>query len=672
MRMDKQNKRYVDGGSRGLRKGLERRIYVVAFGLLVAFSILGIRLWYLQIVQWYEYVQVAESNRLHPQRLEAPRGMIYGPDTSVVLADNRPSCDLVIVPAECDPDAVDGVCRRLEELVGADGDAIRQQILESKKPTRADNKNAPYRQILVKQDVSKDDLIRVEEFSYCLPGVFAVAQPQRRYLYGKTAGQILGYLGEIGPDEVGQLEGYQGGDMIGRDGLEQMYESTLRGTDGQLVVQVYASDGWPQLRTDRHGQPMLTVDQHGRKLLEEKKFRRDAVSGKSLFVTLDIDLQRHCEELLEGKVGAIVVLNADTGAALTLASSPGYDPSIFVTHGRNRERNEALRGKPNPMLNRCYREVYAPGSVFKILLAAAALEEGVIDANTSFYCPGFFQLEGQKDKKYCWKRVGHGRISVVDALAFSCDVFFYNVGLRLGVDNISKWSQIMGLGAKTGIDLPQEVKGLVPSREWKEAKLRPEHPDEPWVYRWYPGETLNLAIGQGETTTTPLQIAVMMASIVNGGRHVRPYVNRDLGPKVSEPFLREQTLEIIRKGMRKCVDKDPPAPTGTGNAAKIPGMVVIGKTGSAQMVSLDRHKEYEKEEDIPYNLRDHAWFTCGVLDREPRIAVCVLVEHGHHGSSAAAPLAKDTIEYFYSSGAGRPRQPLDTPEINLAQEGPVD
>ena len=642
-------------------EGFERRIHLVAFGLLAALAVLGIRLWDLQIVRWAEYVRMAEDNRLHRQRLEAPRGMIYGPDTSVVLADNRPSCDLVIVPAECTPDAIEGVCQRLEDLISVDGGALRRQIHASK--------NTPYQQIRVKKDASKDDLTRVEEFSYALPGLYTVAQPQRRYLYGKTAGQILGYLGEIGPEELGRMEGYQGGDVIGRDGLEQMYESGLRGTDGNLVVQVYVSDRRPQLRTNLYGQPVLTVDSYGRELHEEKEFRLDPVSGKSISVTLDMDLQRHCEALLEGSVGAIVVLNADTGAALTLASAPGYDPSVFVTHGRNREREEALLAKPNPMLNRCFREVYAPGSVFKVLLASAALETGAIDENTSFSCPGFLQLEGVERKWHCWKRAGHGRVRIVDALAFSCDVFFYNVGLRLGVDNISKWSTMMGLGTKTGIDLPQEATGLIPSKEWKEATLRPKYPNEPWEYRWYPGNTVNLAIGQGEAATTPLQIAVMMAAIVNGGRRVRPFVNQALGPEVSAPFLSEKTLKLVQEGLRKCVDKDPPAPTGTGNAAKIPGMVVIGKTGSAQMVGLDQYKKYEKEADIPYNLRDHAWFACGVLDREPRIAVCVLVEHGLHGSSAAAPLAKNVIEYFYSARAPAGASPPAPPaELNLARE----
>lgn len=628
MRQDGEKKRY---------EGIKRRIRNIAIGVTLALAVLVLRLWQLQIVNWYAYSSQAEENRLHSERLKAPRGIIYGPDESVVLADNRPSCDLVLVPAECRGTSFEEVCNRLGRLIHIDSHALLEKMKEDEKK--------PYRQVLVKKDVSKNELARVEEFSYALPGVFTVVSPQRRYLYGKTAGQILGYLNEIAPEE--QSDQYLSGDVIGRSGLELMYESEMRGADGQLVVNVYVSDRRPQLRTDAFGNAYVEVDSYGRKLEEEPEYRKEPVPGDPIFTTLDIGLQQFCEELLEGQVGGIAVLNADTGAVLALASSPGYDPSIFVTHGRSDQREEALTSKPNPMRNRCFQERYAPGSVFKVMLATAALEEGVIDENTTFYCPGFFQLDGVSRKWHCWKRGGHGTISVKDALAFSCDVFFYNVGLKLGVDRIHKWAGKLGLGEKTGIDLPREVSGLIPSREWREERMKKIYPDRPWEWQWYPGYTVNLAIGQGEACTTPLQNAVMIAAIVNGGRRIRPYVNAAIGPEVSEPFISEKTLRIVQAGMQKCVDKDPPAPTGTGNAAKMPGIAMLGKTGSAQMVSLERHEKYDSEEDIPYKLRDHAWFVAGVLDRQPRLAMCILIEHGHHGSSAAAPLAGEIVRFYY-------------------------
>ncbi|NIA13996.1 MAG: penicillin-binding protein 2 [Nitrospiraceae bacterium] len=632
--------------------GVTARVRFVMIGLVLAMSVLVVRLWDLQVVHWFDYAQMAEYNRLRPERLKAPRGTIYGPDESIVLADNRSACDLVIVPAECRPMEIDAVIEKLDELVGIDEAALRRKIEESK--------SRPYRQVVAKQDVSRNDLMRVEEFAYALPGVFPVARPQRRYVYGDTAGQILGYLGEVGEDELGK---YKLGDLIGRSGLEQVYESAMRGTDGQLVVSVYRTDRRPQLRTDALGRAYVGVDSYGRQL--EQEFRVDPEAGGSIFTTLDIGLQARCEEILEDAraIGAIAVLNADTGAVLTLASTPGYDPSVFVTHGRARDREEALVGKLKPMRSRAYQEAYPPASVFKVMLAVAALEEGVIDENTTHYCPGRFRLDGVNQVWRCWKSSGHGNISVVDALAFSCDVFFYNVGLALGVDRINEWAAKFGLGRPTGIDLPHEVSGLIPSRDWWDQVRRPQYPDEPWEWRWYPGKTVNLAIGQGEATTTPLQNAMMMAAVINGGRRPRPFVNMSLGPELSEDFIGDRTIDLVHRGMRKCVDKDRSPPTGTGKAAKIPGMIILGKTGTAQIVSRKQLIKYGKDENnIPYFLRDHAWFVAGVLDREPRIAVSVLVEHGLHGSSAAAPLAKLVIEYFYAS-----RQPPAA--LQVAQEG---
>jgi penicillin-binding protein 2 len=288
------------------------------------------------------------------------------------------------------------------------------------------------------------------------------------------------------------------------------------------------------------------------------------------------------------------------------------------------------------------------------MMAAAALEEGIIDENTAYYCPGFFQIKGRRVN--CWKHSGHGHIGVVDSLAFSCDVFFYNVGLELGIDRLSAWANKMGLGQETGIDLPGEISGLIPTREWK-AKL---HADEPvWEQNWYPGDTVNVSIGQGSVSATPLQNAVMMACVSNGGWRVRPYLNQERGPKLSERILSDKTLEIVRRGLRKCVEKDDRAPTGTGKEAKIEGMVVLGKTGSAQIMALEEHAQYATEEDIPKAKRDHAWFVAAVLDREPPIALCVLVEHGHHGSSMAAPVARKVILAVYGEE--------DPPAVAVAQ-----
>ncbi|MBI5091556.1 MAG: penicillin-binding protein 2 [Candidatus Hydrogenedentes bacterium] len=568
-------------------EGIERRVLHMGLVLLAAFSLLGVRLWYLQMVNWRDAqgrdaADLVAKYRLRREILKAPRGMIYGRDPSIVLADNQASCDLMLVPADCqNPEEVS---ERLASLVSISADDLLAKIELAKKQRKA------YTQILVKRDISKTEIARVEESLYDLPEVFTMFRPQRRYWYGKTAGQLLGYLSEIGPEELERKsEQYDMGDLIGRDGLEAKYEDDLRGKSGQILVVRYAS-GDPQLRTDELGSPFIYKDTKGRRLVEAEGTGRKPEAGGAIHTTLDIGLQTKAEKLLEGQIGAICVLNADTGEVLALASHPGYDPSAFINRSRARERMDILQDTTlHPMLNRCFQAAYPPGSVFKVLLASAALEEGAITESTTFNCPGHYTLPTGGRSWSCWQHSGHGGVSVVGALTISCDVFFYNVGLKLGVDKINKYGELMGLGRRTGLDLPKEDKGLVPSPEWKKELVARTDPN-PYEQKWYPGDTLNLAIGQGSMSATPLQCTVLMASIINGGRRVRPYINQELGPEVSEPFLSEKTLEIVRRGMRACVEKDD-YPSGTGRMAKIPGLVVLGKTGSAQMVGNEQLKK---------------------------------------------------------------------------------
>lgn len=623
-----EKKRYPD---------FAKRVRLLGVALFVALCILAGRLWQLQIIEGEHYSRQAESNRLRPQVLEAPRGMIYGRDSSIVLADNRAATDLMFISAEAeDPEAV---AERLAELVDIDPEAFLEQVHE--------HRRQPYTQIPVRRDISRTALTRVEEHSYALPGVFTVVRPQRRYLYGSTAGQLLGYLGEIGPEELKEMRPtYKMGDRIGRAGIERYYENRLHGTDGQLLMNVYAS-GAPQVRTDAYGRPYIETDSFGRRLRQETQYSPE--SGESVHLTLDIELQAFAEGLLEGERGAIVVLNADTGEVLAMASQPTYDPGVFVKHGEDEARREALTNPDEPMKNRGYQDTYPPGSIFKIAMAAAALEEGVVDHATQYFCPGHFQINNRGRRWRCWRRSGHGHVRMEEALAHSCDVYFYNIGLELGVDRIHEWMTRFGLGVSTGIDLPREETGLIPSREWKRETRQPHYPNEPWEWNWYDGDTVNLSIGQGAAGTTPLQAAVMTAAFMNGGRRVYPFINQEHGPaRVSEPFLQPETVEAIWEGMFMCVEKED-FPAGTGIRAQVNGLAVGGKTGTSQNVGLHHLEEYgDNVEDIPYHMRHHAWFVAGVPDEDPPIAVSVLVEHGHAGSRAAAPLAREVIDYFYT------------------------
>ncbi len=627
-------------------EGVEARVQFFGVLLMAALAVLCVQFWRLQVLNLSEFARMAEDNRVWQKRLASDRGVIFARNGEV-LADNRACADAVFVPGECPPDRHAEVAEKIEALLGVPADWLTARMAELRR--------APFTQVIIKRDLTKADRVRVEEHQHELPGLATVVHPQRRYLYGETAGQLLGYLGEINQGELDawKTDGYYLGDLVGKDGLERYYEKRLHGQDGYMLVTKYAS-GQPQLRTDKTGQPYIAKRDTRGHLLEVEAPPVAPKAGGALHLTLDLGLQRKCEALLKGEVGSIVVLDADTGAVLSMASSPGYDPGVFVNRGHNAERMELLAGaKPNRMTHRAFREIYPPGSVFKVMLAAAALEEGVIKTSpkTTQFCPGHFTLESGGRRWRCWKRSGHGTVEVVDALAYSCDVFFYNVGLKLGVDKIAKWSHAMGLGERTGIDLPGEIPGLIPDKEWK-AQVFADKPV--WDQKWYPGDTVNLSIGQGSAGTTPLQNAVMMACIVNGGYRVRPYLAEETGPLKSEKLFSDATIETVTAGMLKCVEDGPPAPSGTGNLARIPGMTIIGKTGSAQVMSLAHHEQYKNEEDIPYHMRDHAWFVAGVLDREPRVALCILVEHGHHGSSAAAPYAKDVIEYFYGPRDGEP------------------
>ncbi|MFO7975950.1 MAG: penicillin-binding protein 2, partial [Candidatus Hydrogenedentota bacterium] len=612
-------------------EGAPRRIRAIMVGLVLLYSILAIRLWDLQIIHGNEYADASNENRLHLERLKAPRGIIYGRSKDVVLADTQPACDIMFVPADCKESERERVAERLAQLLAIDADTLLERISQYQKK--------PFTQLPVKQNVSKTELARVEEYSFQLPGVYTTVRPLRRYHYGEVAGQILGYIGEISQEELdARGPAFKMGDLIGRMGIEQMYDPILRGRDGQLCVVVY-NQSEPQLRTDEFGRPVVQTDSLGRRLHQEFEFSRAPVPGKSLTLTIDIGLQAKCEELLGAERGAIVVLAADTGEVLAMASAPRYDPGVFVRTGYSHERRVLLEARPSPMRSRAFQEHYAPGSIFKIATAIGGLEEGVISEHTTFACDGYFYLPGVSRPWRCWryKYGGHGHPDLVDALAYSCDEYFYNVGLKLGIDNINKWAEMLGFGMVTGLDVPPgaEEKGLIPSTEWRKR----QHPNgEPWEQKWYPGETLNCSIGQGQVTVTPLQAAVMMAAVVNGGSRVRPYLNKALGPDLTPLPISEETLETVHRGLRKCVEKTERPSAGTGIEARVPGMVVLGKTGTAQVIKLKKY-ESDNEEDIPYKERDHAWFVAGVPEEDPPIALCVFVEHGLHGSSTAAPLA---------------------------------
>jgi penicillin-binding protein 2 len=633
-------------------EGLDKRLRLFAAALAFGMLVLCFQLWQIQVVSQSYYQDLARENSMGEAVLKSSRGVIYGRGGQL-LADNRACTTIAFVPGECPEDRLKEVAELLEKLIGVPAAEVLVKV-----ENKAGN---PFEQIDIKRDVTKRDRVAVEEHGFALPGVVAVAQPQRRYLYGQVGGQLLGYLSEVNKEELKAWkgQGYAPADLVGRSGIERVYEETLHGTKGKAIITTYAS-GQAELRTDYRGFSYVAGRDSQGHVLGEEHGRTHPIPGNPVYLTLDIGLQAKCESLLAGHVGAAVVLNAGTGAVLALASTPGYDPSVFVTRGHNDERDELLtEEKPKRMRGRAYQDVYPPGSIFKIIMASAALQEKVIGPEETIFCPGKFKINPKGRTFHCHRSRGHGQVNIKEALAYSCDVFFYTVGLRLGIDKISRYSRAAGLGEVTGIDLRGEAAGLVPNETWKKAAF----PDLPiYDQRWFPGETVSLSIGQGSLSTTPLQNAVMMAMAINGGRRVRPYLNEDFQSVTGEAIFSGQVLARVLGGIQYCVEKREGSPPGTGRHAYHPDFTIVGKTGTAQVVSKDVTDKFEEEEDIPYKFRDHAWFVAGVLDREPRIAVSVLVEHGLHGGSVCAPIARDVIEYFYT------KNPAEEAETKLAAE----
>ncbi|MGQ9809242.1 MAG: penicillin-binding protein 2 [Armatimonadota bacterium] len=561
------------------------------------FLVLLGRLWYLQIAQGEALHLASEQNRIRKDRRPAPRGEILD-RRGAVLASTRPKFVVTV-----DPDvfrAEGPEARRLAECLGMSIEEVRARI---KPPAEG------YRRVRVAVDIPRETLNRLMEMRPWLPGVSVDLEELRYYPQGKLAGHLLGYIGPIPERLAAQYKekGYPPDARIGITGLEKTYEEELRGRDGGLVVEVDAMGRRTRLLREEEPSP-----------------------GADLVTTINAAVQRAAEEGLTGKVGSAVALDPRTGEVLALASRPGYDPNLFARGIRVKEWEAIRNDKRLPLLNRAVQSVYAPGSTFKTISALAGLEGGVITQRSAVSCAGAYYL-GRK-RFGCWKR--HGHTDFFDAIAESCDVFFYQMSRRLGVDPIADLARRLGLGERTGIDLPGERKGTVPSTAWKRQAVRRDP-------TWHPGDTLNTAIGQGYLQTSSLQMALVTGAIAMKGKVYRPHLVREIRsggqvkrvtPElVSEVRLNGRNYDLVIEGMRQCVLR------GTGRASALPGISVGGKTGSAQNPAG----------------KAHAWFVAVAPLEDPQIAVCVMVEHGGHGSTAAAPVARAMLAaHFGLASAG--------------------
>lgn len=599
--------------SRGITPEFCQRTRLLMTVVSIVFLFLTGRLFFLQIVQGERFTYLSENNRIRLKKIPGFRGMIFD-RKGQLMVDNRPAFDLLFTPEDVtEPETA---LAHLAHFLGRDNGEFLELLDENKTRRRFD-------EIVLARDIDWRSVVAVETHQIHLPGVTLRIRPQRSYLKDSMAAHLLGYLGEISlrqlKAELGK--GYVVGDEIGQFGLERSWEGHLRGRSGGLQVE---------------------VDSLGRqvRVLHEV----EDVPGHSVFLTLDMDLQEYAYQALNGKEGAIVVLEVNSGAILALVSSPAFDPNVFARGITSEEWHALRRDRMRPFINRAIQGQYPPGSTFKIVLAIAALEEGVIQPETRIFDPGYFIVGDRKFKN--WKKGGHGEVDLNKALVESCDVYFYELGMRLGVDRIARYARMLGLGEKTGIALDNEKPGLIPDSEWKMTRF--EQP-------WFPGETPSVAIGQSFVAVTPLQMANLMAAVANGGTLYRPWFVRKVetldgslvrkyGPEeIRSVALKGNTLGTLRRALREVVSSN----KGTGKKARSDLVEIAGKTGTAQVTEM--REEIVKGEEIPYRIRDHAWFVAYAPAEKPEIAVVTLVEHGGGGGSVAAPLAKRVIEQYFSS-----------------------
>lgn len=594
------------------REWIKHRYVVASLCIVFVFSVLLLRLVYLQMIRGEEYRRLSMTNCVRLKSIKSSRGLIYDRNR-ILLVDNRPAFDLTIVLEDAKP-----LKQTLDHLAELTGDSCEDLRAIIEKEGRA----AFYKPLVLKRDITRDLLAAIEAHQFDLPGIHIDIEPSRNYIHKKTAAHLIGYLGEINKDELdsGKFPNVRSGDSIGRYGVEKSFEADLQG---------------------KRGGHQLEVDVNGRVIKILKTV--EPVSGNDLVLTIDLPLQQKAEGLLGENDGAVVALDPSNGDVLVMASSPSFDQNDFIG-GISSKKWQVLRDDPGrPMNNKAIQAEYPPASTYKIITALAGLEEKVIDHNSTFFCPGFYKFGNRR--YHCWSKYGHGTINVVDAIAQSCDVFFYQTGEKLGVDALAKYAQGSGLGRLTGIRLAHERPGLIPTSAWKKQRFK-----EPW----HAGETLSISIGQGFNLVTPLQMAVFISAVGNNGTLYRPRLVKSVqdakGQVISEiePEITgglpasKKNLAIVRQGLLEVVHGN----RGTARQIRLPDVQIAGKTGTAQVFSRKAGEKFDNKK-LKRTLQDHAWFVCYAPAQDPKIAIAVIIEHGEHGSSAAAPVAQELIHAYF-------------------------
>lgn len=583
--------------------------------VVMLMSVLIIRFVYLQILSHEHFSTLSDDNRISIVPVPPTRGLIYDRN-GVLIAQNLPSFSLEIVPEQVTD--IDATLKGLADLIHISDNDINRFY-------RQLDQNAPFNSIPVRFHLSDEEVARFAANRYRFPGADIEARLIRDYPLGDLAVHAIGYVGRINVDELRTIDSanYSGTQLIGKTGVEKYYEDILHG-----------NVGFKRIETNAYGRTIRTLE------------RTSSQPGKNLYLTLDIQLQRVAEKALDGQRGAIVALDPRNGDILAFVSKPGFDPNPFVVGIDPDTFDELQHSIDKPLFNRVLRGQYPPGSTLKPFIGLAGLEYDKTGINTTSFCPGWFTLPGDDRKYRDWKREGHGVVNLDKAIVESCDVFFYDLALTLGIDNLHEFLNQFGFGQRTGVDLTGELSGLLPSREWK----RKQH-HQPW----YPGETLITGIGQGYTLVTPLQLASATAILANRGVHRQPrivYATQE--PDSAEMSIRESSevtspaiakaanWEYIINSMRRVVHSI--HGTAHGISHNLP-YKMAGKTGTAQVFGIKEGEEYIKE-DVSKRLRDHALFIAFAPVETPHIVIAVIVENGGGGASVAAPIARKVIDKY--------------------------
>ncbi len=628
------------------RRKIAVRIEVVQYGIIVVFAALALAFWYLQVVQHEKFREMAENNHQRTLPLRAPRGVLFDRNGRV-LVENRDSFVISIVREQSKD--LDHTVRLLSRVVGLDEAAVREII-------RRHRAEPSYRPIPIVEDASLAQVAAVvaHRLDTELPDVVVERVPTRQYPTDDLAAHLFGYVGEVSESQLEDGE-YHAGDIVGQSGLEKNYNKLLVGVDGARRV---------------------VVNSMGREIrtLEEVP----PTGGRRVELTIDYDVQRATEEAFHklGYNGAAVILDPRNGEVLSYVSLPAYDPNDFAARGPGFATTWASLNsdKLRPLQNRAIQGRYSPGSTFKMAVMTAALQEGVATKDFKVNCAGSATFYGRPF--LCWslkaRGHGHGTLDMEHGLENSCNVYFYTLGNLVGIDKIAKWAKLLGLGEKSGIDLPNEVQGIIPSPEWKKATTGE---------KWYAGETISVSIGQGQVSVTPVSMAVYISTIANGGTRYAPHLVRSVDdghgwsavpppPPLSKVEFKPETIEALHQGLWLVVNG-----AGTGGNAKIAGRDVSGKTGTAQVISLEGARALAGRKDL--DLRDNGWFVFFAPRDNPEIAGVVFTEHSVHGSESAR-IAKYAMETYFAKKEGRPlpefvppKQPVTPPPSDLPPAGAV-